>query len=88
MIFAAPASRQASTLARPRWPGPRITTVSPGPVCGISTAQRKPAPSGLNITAISGGQRWVHAVHDRVRVEEQVLRVGAPQPGRLVESGM
>jgi hypothetical protein len=28
--------------------------VSPGPVRGISTAQRKPAPSGLNITAVLG----------------------------------
>jgi hypothetical protein len=55
MIRSAPASRHASTLASPRWPGPMMTTVSPGPVLGISTAQRKPAPSGLNMTAVSGG---------------------------------
>src|SRR5262249_695639 len=53
-ICDAPASRHASTEARPRCPGPRISTVSPGPVSGISTAQRKPAPSGLKSTARLG----------------------------------
>ena len=55
MIVSAPAARAAMTLAKPRWPGPRIRTVSPGPVSGMSTAQRKPAPSGLNITATDAG---------------------------------
>ena len=41
--------------ARPRWPGPSTSTVSPGPVRGISTAQRNPAPSGLNSTAMPAG---------------------------------
>ena len=58
MIVSAPASRAAITLASPRCPGPRISTVSPGPVRGISTAQRKPAPSGLNITARLAGMSF------------------------------
>ena len=36
------------------------STVSPGPVSGISTAQRKPAPSGLNITAMFGRDVRAH----------------------------
>ena len=55
MIRSAPAARAAMTLVSPRWPGPRISTVSPGPVRGSSTAQRNPAPSGLKITAMLGG---------------------------------
>ena len=31
MIVPAPATREASTAARPRWPAPRISTVSPSP---------------------------------------------------------
>jgi hypothetical protein len=51
----APASRAATTEARPRWPGPSTAIVSPGWRLGISTAQRKPAPMGLKSVAISGG---------------------------------
>ena len=80
-----PAARAAITLARPRWPGPRISTLSPGPVSGISTAQRKPAPSGLNITAMLAGMSAPDAVHDRVRVEVHVVGVRAPQAGRARE---
>ena len=56
MIRSAPASLQATTLANPRWPGPKINTVSPGPFRGISTTHRNPVPSGLNMTAISAGK--------------------------------
>ena len=86
MIVSAPAARAAMTLARPRWPGPRISTVSPGPVSGISTAQRKPAPSGLNITASAGREIVADRVHDRVRIEVHVVGVRAPQPGRVARA--
>ena len=55
IMHPAPASRAAITLASPRWPGPRITIVSPTAVRGRSTAQRKPAPIGLKSTASSAG---------------------------------
>src|SRR5947207_1767593 len=58
MIVSAPAARAAMTLVSPRGPGPRTRTVSPGPVAGISTAQRNPAPSGLNMTAIAAGMSF------------------------------
>ncbi len=56
MIVPAPAARAAITEARPRWPGPRMSTVSPSPTSPRNAAQRTPAPSGLNITARWGGR--------------------------------
>src|SRR5690242_949616 len=56
MIVPAPRARAAITEVSPRWPGPRIRTVSPRPTSPRYAAQRTPAPSGLNITAISGGR--------------------------------
>ena len=55
MIVPAPRARAAITDVSPRWPGPRISTVSPSPTSPRNAAHRTPAPSGLNITAISGG---------------------------------
>ena len=54
MMQAAPASCAAIPLPSPRWPGPRITIVSPSPRPGTWCAQRMPAPIGLNNVAISG----------------------------------
>ena len=85
MIRSAPAARAAMTLASPRWPGPRISTVSPGPVRGISTAQRNPAPSGLNMHRDARRDVGANAVHDRERVEVHVVGVRAPQPRRAIE---
>ena len=87
MIWSAPAARHAITLARPRWPGPRISTVSPGPVRGISTAQRKPAPSGLNITAVLASSARSILCTTELRCDEHVLGVRAPQARWLASAG-
>ena len=54
-ICFAPAARAAMTQQSPRWPAPRITTRSRGPVPGIEPAHESPAASGLNITATPAG---------------------------------
>ena len=55
MIFPAPAARAAITQARPRWPAPRTTIVSPSARSGVVVAQRTPAASGLKRTATLAG---------------------------------
>ncbi len=59
---AAPASFAAAAAERPRTPGPSTATTSPSEVPGTVTAQRTPAPSGLNSVATTGsstsGMRW------------------------------
>ena len=84
MIASAPAARAAMTLARPRWPGPRISTR----VAGTGVAESRPptgspAPSGLNSTAIEAGMSLRIAVQDGARVEVHVVGVRAPQAGRM-----
>jgi hypothetical protein len=51
----APAARAPMTQHRPRWPAPKMTTRSLGPVAGIVLAQDRPAANGLNITATPAG---------------------------------
>ena len=46
----------AAAELKPRIPGPNTATMSPGPVSGISTAQRMPAPSGLKAVASTGSR--------------------------------
>ena len=83
MIVPAPTSRHATTHARPRWPGPSITTESPGRVFGISTAQRNPAPSGLNITASCGDSVGSTRCTMVFGARYMYCAVGAPEPGWL-----
>ena len=86
MMRPAPASLAASTLPRPRWPGPRMTIVSPGWRRGISTAQRNPAPIGLKSVAMAGSIDSSIVWTTDVGREIEVLAVSAPEAGRVVEA--
>ena len=81
----APACFAAAHAEMPRTPGPSTATTSPGRVCGTVTAQRMPAPSGLNIVACTGSSDGGTRTQQRVGREVLVLGVAAPQSGRAVD---